>query len=157
MKRLAVVLLCLAMVLMFAGCADIRATQEEDRYQELEQQILETLVPATRFEITNEDGTVLMTQADLAYVEWTWYSMNADAEGVPVIKTVFNDNGAKKFANVTKLHSGQELVFLLDGEEIARPFIGESITNGEAILSFGDDVAVETVIEIALRIESTME
>ncbi len=159
MKRLLSLIVCTAMLLSLTGCnlaMQLQAYREIKENEQIKQDILADLEPAERFEITNEDGVVLLTQDDLEKAEYMWYSMNMEEEAIPIIKLTFNEDGAKKFATATTTYSGQELPILLDGEEIARPTVNDRITNGEVYIS-GDDITYEKAVELAARINSTIE
>jgi protein-export membrane protein SecD len=55
----------------------------------------------------------------------------------PVVKIVFNEEGAKLFETITKEHTGESLAIFLDGEMISAPRINEPIVGGNAIISGG--------------------
>lgn len=162
MKRLLSLALVAAMMMALSGCmpswlSDYFVDKETQEYAQKEQEILSKLEPAERFEITNADGEVLLTQDDIEKAEWQWYTMNMEDAAVPVVLLTFTKDGAGKFADATTLYIGQELPILLDGEEIVRPLINEPITDGVAVLS-GDKIdSFEKAVEIAARINSTKE
>ncbi len=160
MKRVFTLAIIVAVLLTLSGCylpfiGEWRAQQDIKENERIEQEILANLMPAERFEITNTNGLVLLTQDDVEKAEWQWYSMNPDEEGVPVVILTFTEDGAKKFTAATQLYCGQELPMLLDGEEIARPVINERITDGVAIVSGGSMENYEDAVKIAAKINST--
>jgi protein-export membrane protein SecD len=55
----------------------------------------------------------------------------------PVVKIVFNEDGARLFETITKEHTGKSLAIFLDGEMISAPRINEPIIGGNAIISGG--------------------
>lgn len=150
----------MAMVLSLTGCSlasQLPAYREIKENEQTKQDILENLEPAERFEITNEDGEVLLTQDDLERADAMWYSMNSEEEAIPIVQLTFNKDGAKKFADATTTYCGQELPILLDGEEIMRPEVNAPIVDGMAVISNGDLDTYEEAVELAARINSTME
>ena len=161
MKRLGFLAMIIAVLLTASGCylpfvGEWQYQQAVNENERIEQEVLENIVPAERFEITSEDGQVLLTQDDVESASWQWYSMNPEEEGVPVVILLFTEEGTKKFAAATQQHIGQELPMLLDGEEIASPAINEKITDGAAIISGGDIETYEDAVRIAARIQSTV-
>lgn len=159
MKRLLSVILCAVMLLSLTGCRlamQLQAYREIEENEQIKQDILAELEPAERFEITDTDGNVLLTQDDLEKADAMWYSMNSDEEAIPIVQLTFTDGGTKKFADATTMYIGQELPLLLDGEEIMRPTVNERITDGVIIIS-GDNITYEKAVELAARINSTKE
>ncbi len=55
----------------------------------------------------------------------------------PIVKIVFNQEGADLFETITKEHTGESLAIFLDGEMISAPRINEAIPGGTAIISGG--------------------
>ena len=55
----------------------------------------------------------------------------------PIVKIVFNDEGAQLFEDITREHVGESLAIFLDGEMISAPRINEAIIGGTAIISGG--------------------
>jgi protein-export membrane protein SecD len=55
--------------------------------------------------------------------------------GDPVVSLVFNDEGAKLFADITKANKGRELAIFLDGRPLSMPTIQEEILGGKAQIS----------------------
>ncbi len=53
----------------------------------------------------------------------------------PTIALVFNDEGGKMFADITKNNVGKQLAIYLDGSPISAPVIREEITGGRAVIS----------------------
>lgn len=55
--------------------------------------------------------------------------------GLPHVSLVFNDDGAKLFAEITKSNVGKQLAIFLDGKVISAPIIREEIRGGEATIN----------------------
>src|SRR5680860_646734 len=53
----------------------------------------------------------------------------------PSISLEFNDEGGKKFAEITKNNVGKKVGIFLDGEQISAPVVNEAILNGQAEIS----------------------
>jgi len=53
----------------------------------------------------------------------------------PVVGLRFSDEGAKKFATITKKNVGKPVAIFLDGVPITTPLVREAITTGEAVIS----------------------
>ncbi len=158
MKTIISLFICIAFMITMTGCnlpAEQQVEQEISENEKIEQEILDDLIPASSFEITNTDGEVLLTAEHLAKAEWMWSNNNSDAPAEPVVCLTFNLEGTAKFADVTKEYIGQELPMLLDGEIIASPVINAPITTGEAIVSGFD--SMEEAIAVAARIQSVID
>ncbi len=160
MKRVLALILAAGMLLTMTGCHVMDWLQEKmilAENERFEQEILENLQSAERFEITDADGTVLLTQADLEKAEAMWYSMNYNEDPIPAVHVTFNAGGAKKFADATMRYRGYELVFLLDGQEVVRSTVNEPITDGVMMISGGNIDSYEKAAELAARMESTIQ
>lgn len=57
--------------------------------------------------------------------------------GEPVVLVKFNEEGSKIFEEITSSHIGEPLAIFLDGELNSAPFIRDTISGGEAIISGG--------------------
>jgi len=55
--------------------------------------------------------------------------------GEPVVGLIFNSEGAKKFAEITKENVGSPVAIFLDELPITAPQVNEPILNGEAVIS----------------------
>lgn len=55
----------------------------------------------------------------------------------PIVKIVFNEEGADLFEKITREHVGESLAIFLDGELISAPRINEAIAGGTAVISGG--------------------
>ncbi|HEY9583264.1 MAG TPA: protein translocase subunit SecD [Candidatus Paceibacterota bacterium] len=57
--------------------------------------------------------------------------------GVPYVSLVFNDEGAKLFAEITKANISKTVAIYLDGQPISTPVVQGEITGGEAQITGG--------------------
>ncbi len=55
--------------------------------------------------------------------------------GQPIISIQFNDEGAKKFEELTKNNIGKTVAIFLDGAVISAPIVNESISGGRAVIN----------------------
>lgn len=71
-------------------------------------------------------------------------------DSLPAVAIEFNDEGTKKFAQITKENIGKPLAILLDGFPITMPNIESEIPNGNAIISgnFSLDEAKDLAIKL---------
>jgi protein-export membrane protein SecD len=53
----------------------------------------------------------------------------------PTVGLVFNDEGKKLFAELTKANIGKTIAIFLDGRPISTPVVREAITDGKAVIS----------------------
>lgn len=53
----------------------------------------------------------------------------------PMVELVFNDDGAKLFADITKANIGKQVAIFLDGAPISAPVVQQEITAGKAVIT----------------------
>ncbi len=53
----------------------------------------------------------------------------------PKVELIFDDEGAKLFAQITKANIGKQVAIFLDGLPISAPVVNEEITGGKAVIS----------------------
>lgn len=53
----------------------------------------------------------------------------------PKVELIFNDEGGKLFAQITKENIGKQVAIFLDGAPISVPVVNEEITGGKAVIS----------------------
>jgi protein-export membrane protein SecD len=53
----------------------------------------------------------------------------------PLVELLFNDEGSKLFAEITKANIGKQVAIFLDGQPISQPTVNEEITGGKAVIS----------------------
>lgn len=71
--------------------------------------------------------------------------------GRPVVKMTFNDEGAKKFEQITRKNVGKELAIFLDNQLLMAPTVETPITGGEAVVSGSFTVAETKQMAILLN------
>ena len=62
-------------------------------------------------------------------------SARVPQDNLQVVDIALTEEGARRFATLTREHSGKRLAILLDGKMISAPVIREEITGGRAVLS----------------------
>ncbi len=77
------------------------------------------------YESTGLTGTYL-EKASLAFDQTT---------NRPMVELLFDETGAKLFAEITKANIGKEVAIFLDGVPISSPTVNEEITLGKAVIS----------------------
>ncbi len=75
-------------------------------------------------------------------------SIGFDQVGRPAVNIAFNDVGAKRFADITSKHVGEQLAIVLDGRVQSAPVIQEPIYGGRARITgnFTDEEAKKLAI-----------
>jgi preprotein translocase subunit SecD len=70
--------------------------------------------------------------------------------GEPVVGLIFNNEGAKKFAEITKNNVGKRIAVFLDEAPLTAPVVNEPITDGNAMISgrFNVTQAKELAIQL---------
>lgn len=65
----------------------------------------------------------------------------------PVVQVTFNEEGAALFAEITRMHVGEQLAIFLDGVSLSEPVIQQPIAGGTAVISgdFSPEEARELV------------
>lgn len=89
-----------------------------------------------------------LTGADLKRAQVTFETDNS----LPAVSIEFNDNGTKKFAQITKENIGKPLAILLDGYPITMPNIQTEIPNGQAIIT--GNFALEEAKDLAIKLNA---
>lgn len=90
--------------------------------------------PVLEFALVNEVGTsttLVPTTLTGKYIKTARVEYDSRT-GRPQIGLVFNDEGAKMFADITKNNIGKALAILLDGQVISAPVIQSEILGGQA-------------------------
>jgi protein-export SecD/SecF family membrane protein len=115
-------------------------------------EILEVLGKPAHLEITDPDGSVVVTGGDIK---------NAVAQllptGEPVVAFELNASGSQAFAEATAKNIGKVLTITLDGETISAPTVQSTIPDGQGHISLGgrsDDAAKKEAINLAALIMS---
>lgn len=72
--------------------------------------------------------------------------------GKPVVGLQFNENGAKKFEEITGRNIGKPVVIFLDNQVISAPTVNEKISGGRAVIT--GDFTIEQVRQIVTLLNS---
>lgn len=88
-----------------------------------------------------------ITGADLKKAEVTYGS---GGTGGPQVAIQFNEEGAKKFAEVTKRNIGKPLSIFLDDEPVSAPNVNQEIIGGDAVITgqFGVEEAKNLSVQL---------
>ena len=70
----------------------------------------------------------------------------------PVVSIAFNPQGGKRFATMTRQHTGERFAIILDGEVISAPVMQEPILNGQSQIS--GSFTVQSANELAIQLSS---
>lgn len=125
-------------------------TVSEDDAEDVDIEAL--LTPVGRMTIQNTDGDVLMDNTDVASAEaYPDTSMGEDHIQF-VIKLTFTEEGAEKFAALTKKYMNQETRFYIDDKLVSSPVVQMEITDGEAIIA--GDLTIDEADRIAAQINA---
>ncbi len=96
-------------------------------------------------------GATGLTGKDLVRGEAD-FNQGAGTLGEPIVKLEFNEEGKKKFAELTTRNVGKIIAIYLDGMQITAPRVNEPITDGSAIIS--GDFSVEEAKILAKRLNA---
>lgn len=97
-------------------------------------------------EFKDMQGKTVLTGKDLKDSK-----ASADQAGQPVVTLEFNDEGAKKFADLTARNVGKQIAILLDGDVLTAPRVNEPITGGKAQITGSRDAKDAEHLAILLR------
>ena len=86
----------------------------------------------------DENGNQIWISTGLSGKDLSRSSLSTDQTGQWVVSLEFNDEGAKKFAELTKSLVGQQMAIFFDGEIQSAPVIREAIYGGKAQISGGN-------------------
>lgn len=78
----------------------------------------------------DQDGNVVLTGKDLKDAKAQISNGNQSVVGLE-----FNDEGGKKFADLTARNIGKQIAIVLDGDVLTAPVVQEAITGGRAQIS----------------------
>jgi preprotein translocase subunit SecD len=78
------------------------------------------------------------------------FGQGSKASSGPTVGLQFSDEGAKKFAEITKNNVGKPVAIFLDNMPVTVPVVNEAITSGQAVISgnFTTDSAKELTIQL---------
>lgn len=74
-----------------------------------------------------------------------------DQHGMPVVSTVFDATGARKFMKLTTEHVNERFAIVLDGKVLSAPMIREPIPGGRGQISGGFTVKTANDLAVLLR------
>ncbi len=97
-------------------------------------------------EFKDMEGNTVLTGKDLKDSK-----ASADQSGQPVVTLQFNEEGAKKFAELTARNVGKQIAILLDGKVLTAPRVSEPITGGNAQITGSKDAQDAEHLAILLR------
>lgn len=72
--------------------------------------------------------------------------------GNPVVALQFNEEGARKFEEITKRNIGKPLAVIIDGQIITAPLVQQEIRGGRAVIT--GDFAAEEARQLAIQLNS---
>jgi preprotein translocase subunit SecD len=76
-----------------------------------------------------------LTGADLKSAEVVFNQSTAGNTGSPQVSIRFTDDGAKKFASLTKRNIGRAMPIFLDGQPLSAPVVQQEIVGGSAVIT----------------------
>ena len=110
------------------------------------EQAINMLGKTAMLEFKDMEGNTVLTGKDLKDSK-----ASADQSGQPVVTLQFNDEGAKKFADLTARNVGKQIAILLDGKGLTAPRVSEPITGGNAQITGSKDAQDAEHLAILLR------
>ncbi len=110
------------------------------------EQAINMLGETAMLEFKDMEGNTVLTGKDLKDSK-----ASADQSGQPVVTLQFNDEGAKKFADLTARNVGRQIAILLDGKVLTAPRVSEPITGGNAQITGSKDAQDAEHLAILLR------
>lgn len=110
------------------------------------EQAINMLGKTAMLEFKDMEGNTVLTGKDLKDSK-----ASADQSGQPVVTLQFNDEGAKKFADLTARNVGKQIAILLDGKVLTAPRVSEPITGGNAQITGSKDAQDAEHLAILLR------
>ncbi|MGB7604926.1 MAG: protein translocase subunit SecD [Lutisporaceae bacterium] len=96
------------------------------------QRALEVIGQTAQLEFRDENGTVVLTGAD---VENATVEMSSEMGTSYVVSLKLNPEGATKFKDATASNVGKQIGIYLDNSLVSNPTVDEVIPNGEASIS----------------------
>jgi preprotein translocase subunit SecD len=94
----------------------------------------------------DQDGNVVLTGKDLKDAKAQISNGNQSVVGLE-----FNDEGGKKFADLTARNIGKQIAIVLDGDVLTAPVVQEAITGGRAQISGSRTMEEAERLAILLR------
>lgn len=109
-------------------------------YKEDERPLSDVRVRASFFRLTQE-ADILPPSDGFKNTELTGKNLKRaqldfdQRSGQPQVSLVFDDEGAKLFAEITKRNVGKPIAIYLDGQAISVPTVNQEITGGQAVIN----------------------
>lgn len=110
------------------------------------EQAIAMLGKTAMLEFKDMEGNTVLTGKDLKDSK-----ASADQSGRPVVTLQFNEEGAKKFAELTAKNVGNQIAILLDGKVLTAPRVSEPITGGNAQITGSQNAQEAEHLAILLR------
>ncbi|MEW6541760.1 MAG: protein translocase subunit SecD [Bacillota bacterium] len=109
--------------------------------------VVRDLIRPAYLEFRTEDGTTVLTGADLSDAR---EALNPNT-GQPEVNLTWNPEGARTFAEVTAAHVGRPLGIYLDGNLLQDPVIQSPIPDGKAVITGYASLQEANRIAVLLR------
>ena len=110
------------------------------------EQAIAMLGRTAMLEFKDMNGNTVLTGKDLKDSK-----ASVDQAGRPVVTLQFNEEGKKKFGELTAANVGNQIAILLDGEVLTAPRVSEPITGGSAQITGSRDAKEAEHLAILLR------
>lgn len=105
------------------------------------------IIKMTAFlEFADQSGKVWLTGKDLKNARFVY-----DNQNKPIVELEFSSEGAKKFAEATRVNLHKPLVILLDKKVVTAPTVNDVITTGKAVIEGIPSAELAQQYAIALR------
>ena len=117
-------------------------------------EILEDLGKPGSLNFLDPDGNVVLTGADVAGADAGIVDLKGNGSKDYVVNLVFNDDAAKKFAELTEANVGKVISIQYDGEIVSAPTVDEPITGGKCYIKGQKDYEEAERLASTIRIGS---
>ena len=94
---------------------------------------LDIIGKTAQLEFIGPDGNVILTGEEVKDSQAVYQQAKTGEQ--PVVTLKFNKKGTTAFAEATKKFINQPISIVLDGEAISSPYVQNTITNGEAVIT----------------------
>ena len=92
-----------------------------------------------------------LTGKDLKRASVTFNTNQNSVTNEPAVSLEFNEEGRKKFAEITKRNIGKQVAIFIDGVPVTAPTVQEAITQGNAVVSGNFDIDSAKALAIQLN------
>lgn len=86
----------------------------------------------------DEEGNILITGKNLKNATFTYQATQEGGIREPVVALEWDEEGKQLFAEATEKNVGKKIAIYLDEEELMAPTVNEPITEGNAVITFGE-------------------